>query len=77
MEDVVFNNELWDTFNGLLSTPRERRLGYLLFYCGLKPREIVHMCSPEWSSVHEIYSLRRTIMDRVLSHVDVLQWQLS
>jgi hypothetical protein len=77
MEDVTFGSELWDILKGLFSNQREQRLAYLLFHCGLKPREIVQFCSPEWSSVQEIYALRRIIMERVLRHVDFLRWRLS
>jgi hypothetical protein len=75
-EDETCGSELWDILKGMFPNPREQRLAYLLFYCGLKPREIVQYCSPEWSSVQEIYSLRRSIMERVLSHVDFLRWRL-
>jgi len=77
LEDVTCGSELWDLLKGLFPNPREQRLAYLLFHCGLKPREIVQHCSPEWSSVQEIYALRRTIMERVLRCVDTLRWQLS
>ncbi len=77
MEDVTCSSELWDILKGILPNQREQRLAYLLFQCGLKPREIVHVCSPEWSSVQEIYVLRRTIMERVLRKVDFLRWRLS
>jgi len=77
MEDVTCDSELWDILKGLFSHPREQRLAYLLFYCGLGPREIVHYCSPEWNSVQEIYALRRIIMERVLHHVELLRWRLS
>jgi hypothetical protein len=77
LEDVVCDSELWDILKGLVPNPREQRLAYLLFYCGLGPREIVQCCSPEWSSVREIYALRRTIMERVLRHVDTQPWRLS
>jgi hypothetical protein len=73
MEDVTCDSELWDILKGLLSNPREQRLAYLLFHCGLGPREIVHYCSPEWSSVQEISVLRRTIMERVLRRVEFLR----
>ena len=66
MEDVTCCNELWDLLKGILPNTREQRLAYLLFHCGLKPREIVQFCSPEWSSVQEIYALRRIIMERIL-----------
>ena len=77
MDDVTNDSELWDILKGLFSNPREQRLAYLLYYCGLKPREIVQHCSPEWDSVQVIYVLRRTIMERVLRHADTLRWRLS
>ena len=77
LEDVTCDSELWDILKGILPNPREQRPAYLLFHCGLGPREIVQCCSPEWSSVQEIYSLRRTIMERVLRKVDTLRWRLS
>jgi hypothetical protein len=76
-EDVTCDSELWDILKDLFPNPRELRLSYLLFHCGLGPREIVQHCSPEWSSVQEIYALRRTIMERVLRRVDTLRWRLS
>ena len=77
MEDMTCGSELWDNLNGLFSNPREKRLAYLLFHCGLKPREIVRFCSQEWSSEHEIYRLRRTIMERFLRNADQLCWRFS
>jgi hypothetical protein len=73
LEDMTSSSEIWDILKGMLSNAREQRLAYLLFHCGLKPREIVHFCSPEWSSVREIYGLRRNIMERVLRNVDFLR----
>jgi hypothetical protein len=66
VEDETYSSELWDTLNGLFSIPRERRLAYLLFYCGLKPRVIVLFCSPEWSSVHKIYQAVEKLYYRAL-----------
>jgi DNA-directed RNA polymerase specialized sigma24 family protein len=77
IDDVTGESGLWDILKGMLSNPREQRLAYLLFHCGLKPREIVHVCSPEWSSVPEISVLRHTIMERVLRHLDTLRWRLN
>jgi hypothetical protein len=72
LEDMTCGSELWDILKGLFPNPREQRLAYLLFHCGLLPREIVHVCSPEWSSVQEIAVLRHTILERVLRHLDFL-----
>ncbi len=61
----------------LLSNAREQRIAYLLFHCGLKPREIVRFCQDEFSQVEEVYRIRRTLMDRLLRHADLLRWRLS
>ncbi len=77
VEDSTDNGEVWDILHMILSDPREQRLAYLLFHCGLKPREIVRFCSQEWGDVQEIYRLRRNIMERLLRNADYLRWQLS
>jgi hypothetical protein len=77
MEDVTFSNEIWDILKTMLANPREVRLAYLLFHCGLKPREIMHVCPQEFDDVHEVYGLRRTIMERELRNADLLRWRLS
>ena len=77
MEDLTFSSEVWDILKTVLANPREMRLAYLLFHCGLKPREIVHVCPQEFDNVRAVYGLRRTIMQRVLQNADLLRWQLS
>jgi hypothetical protein len=77
MEDVTSSSEVWDILKTVLSKPREVRLAYLLFHCGLKPREIVHFCLQEFDDVREVYCLRRTIIERLLRNADLLRWRLS
>jgi len=77
VEDGSDNSEVWDILHMILCNPREQRLAYLLFHCGLKPREIVRFCSQEWGDVQEIYRLRRNIMERLVRNADYLRWQLS
>ena len=77
LEDSSEHSEVWEVLQTMLSNPREQRIAYLLFYCGLKPREIVRYCPQEWRSVGEIYTLRRTIMERLLRNADYLRWRLS
>ena len=67
---------LWEVLQTVLPNEREQRLTYLLYHCGLSPREIVRFCPQEWSDVQEIYRLRRTIMERLLRHADHLRWWL-
>jgi hypothetical protein len=66
VEDQIDSNEIWEFLQTLLPSAREQRLVYLLYFCGLGPKEIVHCCSQEWSDVQEIYRVRRTIVERLL-----------
>jgi hypothetical protein len=73
VEDSTDNREVWNILKTMLSNPLEQRLAYLLFHCGLGPREIVHVCPQEWSSVQEIYRLRYNILERLLYNADSLR----
>jgi hypothetical protein len=46
----------------LASNEREQRLAYLLFYCGLKPREIIDFCPSEFTDLQEIYHLFASLL---------------
>lgn len=76
-EEQTESSELWETLHSMLPTQRERRLAYLLYHCGLKPREIVRFCPQEWHDVQEIYQLRRSILERLMRNADQLRWRLS
>lgn len=69
-EDRTTSLELWEILQKALSSTREQRLAYLLYHCGLGPREIVRFCQEEWTDVQEIYRLRRTILERLLCQTD-------
>lgn len=73
-EDEVEQRELWALLLRMFSKPKERRLIYLLFHCGLKPREIMHYCPQEFADVQEIYRLQRNIVDRLLRNADQIRW---
>jgi hypothetical protein len=77
VEDSTDSGEVWEILQTMLPNVREQRLAYLLFHCGLKPREILHFCPQEFSDVHEIYRLRRNIMERLLRNADRLRWRLN
>ncbi len=70
-------DEVWAAIRHLLPDKRERRLAYLLFHCGLKPREIIQHCPQEFSSVQEIYRLHRNIIDRLQRKREQFRWLLS
>lgn len=76
-EDSPYEHDFWDTIKNLIPTPRERRVAYLLFHCGLKPREIVQFCSSEFPEVREVHRLRRNIVERLLRQADTIRWRLS
>lgn len=72
MQDAPRSRETWDTLQTLQLDQREQRLAYLLYHCGLKPREIVRCCPQEWRDIQEISYLRRIILERLLRHVNQL-----
>jgi len=76
-EDGREGQELWEVIRSYVPNPPEQRLTYLLFHCGLKPREIVRFCPEEFCSVEDIYQLRRTIVERLLRHADSIRWHLD
>jgi len=65
-KDRPDRSEFWDRLQALLSGERERRLAYLLYQCGLDPVEIVRSCPQEWSDVHEVARLRRSILAQLI-----------
>ncbi len=58
---------LWQRVERVLTDARELRIAYLLFHCGLTPREIVQRCTPEFTDVQEVLSLRCAIMQKLIS----------
>ena len=77
IEDITSDSEVWEIIQTMLPDKREQRLAYLIFHCGLKAREIVRFLPHEWSDVHEIYRMRRSITERLLRNADQLRWRLS
>jgi len=71
VEEHLDSNEVWDRLQALLSSERERRLAYLLYHCGLEPVEIVRCCPEEWSDVHEVARLRRSILARLMKRPEL------
>jgi DNA-directed RNA polymerase specialized sigma24 family protein len=67
-EEPLDSQGLWESTQPLLLNERERRIFYLLYCCGLKPREIVIRCSQEFADVKEIYRLISNIVERLRRH---------
>jgi len=76
-EDQYDTNELWQVICNLLPDKRERRVAYLLYHCGLKPREIMRFCSQEFDDVQEIYRIRRNLIERLRTNTDYLRWHIA
>lgn len=76
-EDTDEGTELWDIIMSMLPNAREQRLAYLLYHCGLKPREILQRCPNEFSDVQEIYHLTRNITERLTRNKERLRWLIS
>lgn len=76
-EDDYDSGELWQVISHLIPLKRERRVAYLLYHCGLKPRAIVFFCSAEFNDVQEIYHIRRNIIERLRRNADYLRNRLG
>ncbi len=77
VEDIYHESELWEILKGILPFPKEQRVAYLLFYCNLKPREIVRNCATEFADEQEVYSIRRNVWERIMRNRDKIRWKLS
>jgi integrase len=64
--------QFWERLQKLLPDDREQRLAYLLYHCGLRPAEIVHLCPQEWSDVQEVIRLRAIILRRLLAELPLI-----
>ena len=71
-EEPIDAQNIWKIIESLLFDARERRVAYLLYFCGLKPREIVIRCPKEFDDVKEIYHLRHTIVEQLQRNRDRL-----
>lgn len=76
-EELFEGESLWENIQSMLCDERERRIFYLLYYCGLKPREVVTHCSQEFDEVKEIYRLNTIIIKRLRRNGDRLRYLLS
>ena len=56
---------LWQQLQLLLPAPREQRLAYLLYVCGLKPGEIRQRFPREFSDLEEIIRLNCLMLERL------------
>jgi hypothetical protein len=72
-KEPIDGQNIWKGIETLLVDERERRIAYLLYFCGLKPREIVMRCTKEFGDVKEIYRLNHNIVERLRRNRDRLR----
>ena len=77
VEDHMNGQSIWQSIESLLCDEREKRLAYLLYYCGLKPRDIVVRCPQDFDDVKEIYRLNHNIIERLRRNRDRLRLLLG
>ena len=71
-EEPIDAQKAWQIIQSLLFEARQRRIAYLLYFCGLKPGEIVLRCPKEFDDVKEISHLRHTIVEQLQRNKDQL-----
>ena len=76
IEDNIERKDVLDTFQKVIPNDHEQRLAYLLYHCGLKPRELVRFYPREYSDVHDIYHLQSSMMNRVVRNADIFYLRL-
>ncbi len=76
-EAALESEQLWEAIQKLLVNEREKRLFFLLYGCGLKPREVVMRCSKEFDDIQEIYRLNTNIIDRLRRNRQRLHYLLE
>ena len=78
MEDNTDSgDEVGEILKQMLHDGREQRLAYLLFHCGLKPREILRFCPQEFGDMQEVYRVRRNVVKQLLRRRDYVRWRLK
>lgn len=77
VEETYDDDGTWHTIQSLLENAEERQLMYLLYYCGLKPRDIAARFPEQFRDVKEIYRLNHNIIERLRRKRDRLRWLLG
>lgn len=77
VQEINDEQSMWQSLQEFLQNPRERRLMYLLYYCGFKPREVAARWPQEFQSVKEIYNMNHTVLERLRRNRDRLRWLLG
>jgi len=76
VEETYDEDCTWNAIQSLLENEDERQIMYLLYYCGLKPREIAARFPEQFRDVKEVYRLNHNIIERLRRKRDRLRWLL-
>ena len=77
LDTSTIAREVWEMLEKMPLNDREQRTAFLLFNCGLRPKDIVLTFPEEFYDVHEISLLRCTIIERLLDQVDQHMWPIK
>lgn len=77
IEENYHEDWTWGTIQHFLENEHERRLMYLLYYCGFKPREVVARFPTQFCDIKEVYRLNHNIIERLRRQRDRLRWLLG
>ena len=77
VEENYNDEETWTSIQSLLENEDERQIMYLLYYCGLKPRDVVARFPEKFQDVKEVYRLNHNIIERLRRKRERLRWLLS
>lgn len=77
VEDTYDDEEMWLSISKLLDNDQERQLAYLLYYCGLKPREIAQRFPQMFHDVRDVYRLNYSLLGRLRRNRERLRWMLD
>ncbi len=64
-ERELWTNELWTSIHAIPNTEQERRVAELSWSEGLKPTQIEAACPGLFSSVQQVYEIKRALLDRL------------
>ena len=76
VEETYDEDCTWNSIQSLLESEDERQIVYLLYYCGLKPREVATRFPARFRDVKEVYRLNHNILERLRRKRDRLRWLL-
>lgn len=77
VEETYDDDFTWNSIQSLLENEDERQIMYLLYYCGLKPREVAARFPEQFRDVKEVYRLNHNIIERLRRKRERLRWLLS